>query len=88
MGLILESQARHAAIAAALNQPFYFNKNPFIVQYEALFPEAFECGGSYLKLLSHLPETKDLKKFRNNSPYTIMFGPDKCGSEHKVCLST
>jgi calnexin len=42
-----------------------------------------ECGGGYMKLLSKGAE-KDLKNFQDKTPYTIMFGPDKCGMTSKV----
>lgn len=84
MGLVLKSKARHAALSSMLSKPFYFNDNPLIVQYEVNFQEGQECGGAYLKLLTLDPDHQDLKKFHNKSPYTIMFGPDKCGNDHKV----
>ncbi|XP_020604604.1 calnexin-like isoform X1 [Orbicella faveolata] len=42
-----------------------------------------ECGGAYVKLLSH-QDSLDLKSFHDKSPYTIMFGPDKCGEDKKL----
>lgn len=83
-GLVLKSKARHAAISTLLNKPFKFDDKPLIVQYEVNFQEGQECGGAYLKLLTQDPEHLDLKKFHDKTPYTIMFGPDKCGNEHKV----
>ncbi|KAG5881449.1 hypothetical protein JTB14_037667 [Gonioctena quinquepunctata] len=83
-GLVLKSKAKHAAIAAALNRPFVFRDKPLIVQYEVLFQDGQECGGAYLKLLSDAPETKKLDTFHDKTPYTIMFGPDKCGNDHKL----
>jgi calnexin len=42
-----------------------------------------ECGGSYVKLLTDdaafTPEA-----LNDKTPYTIMFGPDKCGNVGKV----
>jgi calnexin len=44
-----------------------------------------ECGGAYLKLLTHQKDDKfDPEKFDDKTPYTIMFGPDKCGATNKV----
>lgn len=54
------------------------------MQYEVIFQEGQECGGAYLKLLSESKENENLRDFRDSSPYTIMFGPDKCGNDHKV----
>nr|QTV99345.1 calnexin [Leptinotarsa decemlineata] len=83
-GLVLKSKAKHAAIAAALNKPFVFSDKPLIVQYEVLLQDGQECGGAYLKLISEAPETKNLQNFHDKTPYTIMFGPDKCGNDHKL----
>ncbi|XP_076758142.1 calnexin isoform X2 [Xylocopa sonorina] len=84
LGLVLKSKARHAAISTTLSKPFHFKNDPLIVQYEVNFQEGQECGGAYLKLLSLDPEHQDLKKFHDKTPYTIMFGPDKCGNNMKL----
>ncbi|XP_076683697.1 calnexin isoform X3 [Andrena cerasifolii] len=84
LGLVLKSKARHAAVSATLTKPFHFKDKPLIVQYEVNFQEGQECGGAYLKLLTLDPEHGDLKKFHDKTPYTIMFGPDKCGNDHKL----
>lgn len=83
-GLALKSKAKHAAIAAALSKPFVFRDKPFIVQYEVFLQDGQECGGAYLKLLSDGPDAKILNKFHDKTPYTLMFGPDKCGGDHKL----
>ncbi|XP_053947124.1 calnexin isoform X1 [Anastrepha ludens] len=85
IGLVLKSKAKHAAIASKLNKPFTFKQdNPLVVQYEVTMQEGQECGGSYIKLLSQSKQTEDLTKFNDKTPYTIMFGPDKCGSDIKL----
>ncbi|XP_021940571.1 calnexin-like isoform X2 [Zootermopsis nevadensis] len=84
LGLVLKSKAKHAAISAHLDRPFKFTVKPLIVQYEVTLQEGQECGGAYLKLLSHGKHTADLRHFNNKTPYTIMFGPDKCGNDHKL----
>ena len=86
LGLVLKSKARHAAISTLLSKPFIFDDKPLVVQYEVIFQEGQECGGAYLKLLSVDPQHKDLRNFHDKTPYTIMFGPDKCGNDHKVCF--
>lgn len=85
MGLVLKSKAKHAAIASALKKPFLFDQNPLIVQYEVIFQDGQECGGAYMKLLSHDPlSARKLNDFHDKTPYSIMFGPDKCGNDHKL----
>ncbi|XP_023164641.1 calnexin isoform X2 [Drosophila hydei] len=84
-GLVLKSKAKHAAISARLSKQFDFKSNkPLVVQYEVTMQEGQECGGSYLKLLSSGKETEDLTTFNDKTPYTIMFGPDKCGNDVKM----
>lgn len=83
MGLIVKTQARHHAIATKLNRPFEFDGSPLIVQYEVKYEDGQECGGGYMKLLTVGAE-KNLKEFTDKTPYTIMFGPDKCGQSAKV----
>ncbi|KYN19040.1 Calnexin [Trachymyrmex cornetzi] len=84
LGLVLKSKARHAAVSTALVKPFYFEDKPLVVQYEVNFQEGQECGGAYLKLLTLDDKYGDLKQFQDKTPYTIMFGPDKCGNDHKL----
>lgn len=85
VGLVLKSKAKHAAIAARLTKPFTFTENKdLVVQYEVTMQEGQECGGAYIKLLSADPESEDLTKFNDKTPYTIMFGPDKCGNDIKM----
>nr|NP_573131.1 calnexin 14D [Drosophila melanogaster]AAF48618.2 calnexin 14D [Drosophila melanogaster] len=85
LGLVLKSKAKHAAIAAPFRQPFDFKSNkPLVVQYELTLQEGQDCGGSYLKLLSAGKGTEQLNRFNDKTPYTIMFGPDKCGNNLKM----
>lgn len=84
IGLVLKSKAKHAAISSFLKKPFTFDSKPLVVQYEVTMQDGQECGGSYIKLLSAGKNTEDLKKFNDKTPYTIMFGPDKCGNDIKL----
>lgn len=85
LGLVLTTEAKHAAISALLDRPFEFKEKPLIVQYEVTMQEGQNCGGAYLKLLSRGMNTKaDLRQFHDQTPYTIMFGPDKCGNDNKL----
>ncbi|XP_063148303.1 calnexin [Candoia aspera] len=82
-GLVLISRAKHHAISAKLNKPFIFDTRPLIVQYEVNFQNGIECGGAYVKLLTKSHEL-NLDQFHDKTPYTIMFGPDKCGEDYKL----
>uniref|UniRef100_A0A673FIK8 Calnexin n=1 Tax=Sinocyclocheilus rhinocerous TaxID=307959 RepID=A0A673FIK8_9TELE len=82
-GLVLKSKAKHHAISALLLRPFTFDTKPLIVQYEVNFQTGIDCGGAYVKLLSQTPDL-DLEEFVDKTPYTIMYGPDKCGEDYKL----
>jgi len=83
-GLVLRSKAKHHAVSALLKKPFDFkSKKQFIMQYEVKFENGQECGGAYVKLTQHDPSFEP-SKFNDKTPYTIMFGPDKCGMDHKL----
>lgn len=80
--LTFKQKAKHRAISTKLNHPFRFTNKPLFLQYEVLFQDNQECGGAYLKLLSEGSEGNNLKLFHDKTPYTIMFGPDKCGNNN------
>jgi calnexin len=54
-----------------------------VVQYEVNFQNGLECGGAYVKLFTHDPKFNP-SELNDKTPYTIMFGPDKCGSNNKI----
>jgi calnexin len=82
--LLLPQKARHYAISSKLSEPFKFSdEKPLVVQYEVQFRDNLDCGGAYVKLLRN-SAIDDLTKLTDKTPYTIMFGPDKCGSEAKL----
>lgn len=82
LSLILQSKAKHHAISSKLQRIFDFSGKPLIVQYEVKFQNGIECGGAYIKLLTK--DNLELAQFHDKTPYTIMFGPDKCGLDYKL----
>ena len=42
MGLVMQSKAKHSAVAAKLKKPFLFKDNQLVVQYEVAFQVS--CG--------------------------------------------
>uniref|UniRef100_A0A3Q0S9Y3 Calmegin n=1 Tax=Amphilophus citrinellus TaxID=61819 RepID=A0A3Q0S9Y3_AMPCI len=82
-GLVLKSRAKHHAISAMLDKPFVFKDEPLVIQYEVNFQDGIDCGGAYIKLLSDTGGLS-LEQFHDRTPYTIMFGPDKCGEDYKL----
>ena len=77
----MPDKARHYGIAAQLDEPLQAEKG-LALQFELKLSDGLTCGGAYLKYLtSGKFEASGLK---DDTPYTIMFGPDKCGSTNKV----
>jgi calnexin len=54
-----------------------------VVQYEVKLDETLSCGGAYVKLFT-ADEGRAADDFDNDTPYAIMFGPDRCGTTNKV----
>jgi calnexin len=69
-------------IAAQFSSPLNFANRSLVIQYFVQPRANVSCSGAYLKLFSS-PEFNPLKMERN-SPYLLMFGPDKCGETDKV----
>ncbi|KAL9234864.1 hypothetical protein vseg_009682 [Gypsophila vaccaria] len=78
-GIQTSIDARHSAISAKINE--FSNKNrTLVLQYSIKLEQDIECGGAYIKLLSGFVNQK---KFGGDTPYSLMFGPDICGTEVK-----
>ncbi|KAG9271905.1 calnexin-like [Astyanax mexicanus] len=82
-GLVLKSPGHHHAISAYLRTAYHFRDKPLCLQYEVDFQKGIDCGGAYIKLLTYTDNLR-LSQFSDGTPYTIMFGPDKCGTTYKV----
>jgi calreticulin len=50
------------------------------LQFQVRHPQKIDCGGGYIKLL---PAGLDQEKFGGDSDYSIIFGPDVCGTSTK-----
>ncbi|KAJ1665587.1 hypothetical protein IW140_004028 [Coemansia sp. RSA 1813] len=72
--LVVKNDARHHAISTTLEHTFDPASDGLVLQYEVKFQKSLECGGAYIKLLT-APFTGE---FSDATPYTVMFGPDKC----------
>ncbi|MBA0757165.1 hypothetical protein Gotri_020277 [Gossypium trilobum] len=83
-GLLVSEKARKYAIVNELNEPVSLKDGSTVLQYETRFQNGLECGGAYLKYLRPQEAGWKAKLFDNESPYSIMFGPDKCGATNKV----
>ncbi|XP_051119083.1 calnexin homolog [Andrographis paniculata] len=83
-GLLVSEQARKYAIVKELDEPVKLKDKTVVLQYEVRLQNGLECGGAYLKYLRPQEAGWIPEEFDNESPYTIMFGPDKCGATNKV----
>eukprot|EP00923_Selenidium_pygospionis_P033323 GHVN01058584.1.p1 GENE.GHVN01058584.1~~GHVN01058584.1.p1 ORF type:complete len:560 (+),score=103.77 GHVN01058584.1:1709-3388(+) len=82
-GLILMDEAKHHGIATRFPRIETNKGKTFILQYEVKFEENLNCGGSYLKVIDS-SNLNGMEEFDNETPYLIMFGPDRCGGTNKV----
>ncbi len=83
-GLVVKSEAALHAISVPLEKVFDNTNNTLVLQYEVKFQKGLNCGGAYVKLLSADAQDVIPEQFSDETPYQIMFGPDKCGSTNKV----
>ena len=85
-GLLRISQvpekARHYGIATGIPETVDPAEG-LVLQYDLKIADGVTCGGAYLKFLTADADIK-FEELKDDSPYTVMFGPDKCGSTNKV----
>lgn len=82
-GVQLTQEMKHYGFSSKLSNPVEFTGEDLVIQYELKTEELLACGGAYIKLLRDA-EHMNLEDLNNESPYSIMFGPDKCGTSSKV----
>lgn len=82
-GLAMSEKARRYGLTATLKDQVQTSEQPLAVQYEVIHKAGLDCGGAYLKLLN-VDTTFDGKQLEEPTPYSIMFGPDRCGNPGKV----
>ncbi|EGD72929.1 SmIrV1 protein [Salpingoeca rosetta] len=83
--LVMAAAHKHYGLSRQLDTPVTFEDkdDDLIVQYEVRFEEPMECGGAYMKLLTNTDDL-DLSQLTDKTPYTILFGPDKCGASNHL----
>jgi calnexin len=83
--LQVTEKARHYGYAASIGKEVDPAKG-LVLQFELKLAEGLTCGGAYLKFLTASAEF-DASGLVEDTPYVVMFGPDKCGATNKVgCL--
>lgn len=71
-------------VTAIFDEPFHPSKG-IIVQFDSTATEGHTCGGRYLKLLTHNVSLSS-KDLSNSTPFSILFGPDKCDPMGQIRL--
>lgn len=82
--LLVNSSQRHA-ISTVFPKPIDNTDKTLVVQYEVRAVFKWTCGGAYIKLYTYNESSPfDPKTVNGQTPYTVMFGPDTCGSKSGV----
>jgi calnexin len=80
-GLSLTQEMKFYGLSAEFPEIVHNKGKDFVVQYELKLEEGLSCGGAYVKL-PRAGDAGDLSELTNETPYTIMFGPDRCGTSN------
>jgi calnexin len=83
--LKVPAKAQHYGIAAALPEPVSPASAPLVLQFDVKLSAGLTCGGAYLKFLT-AGGAFAADGLTDATPYSVMFGPDKCGATNKVHL--
>ena len=82
-GIQTSQDARFYGLSAPLDKPFKSSdKKDLVIQYTVKHEQKLDCGGAYLKLLPG-GASFSASKFGGDTKYSVMFGPDICGSSNK-----
>ena len=80
-GLHTKDNASFYTISAPFDEKFSNKGMDIVIQFSVKHEQIIDCGGGYVKLT---PSTVKPRTFNGDSEYNIMFGPDICGSGHKI----
>mmetsp|Transcript_9914 Transcript_9914/g.13862 ORF Transcript_9914/g.13862 Transcript_9914/m.13862 type:complete len:401 (-) Transcript_9914:340-1542(-) len=82
-GIQTSEDARFYGLSAPLSKTFNSSDGKdLVIQYSVKHEQDLDCGGAYLKLLPG-GDKFNSAKFGGDTPYSVMFGPDICGSSNK-----
>lgn len=83
-GIQLGMDMKNYGFSATFEEPLSLKDGgDIVVQYDLKLQSTLKCGGAYVKL-PRVSDGLDLKDLNSSTPYTIMFGPDKCGNDNKI----
>ncbi len=80
--LQVPEKAKHYGISSLLPEPVDPAKD-LVLQFDLKLGSGLTCGGAYLKFVTADGSFKP-EGLKDDTPYTVMFGPDKCGDTNKV----
>ena len=80
----MSEKARKYAIVNDFDEPMSLKDGTTVLQFENRLQNGLESGGAYLKYLLPQEAGWKPKEFDNESLYSIMFGPEKCGATNKA----
>ena len=81
--LQVTEKAQHYGIAKLLPEPVDPAKD-LVLQFDLKLTSGLSCGGAYIKFVT-ADATFTPAGLKDDTPYPVMFGPDKCGATNKVC---
>lgn len=82
-GIMTKDPMRFYGLSAPFSVPLTSRDKQLIVQYTVKYETIQECGGAYLKILPG-GDQFDADSFSGDTPYSIMFGPDICGTTKRT----
>jgi calnexin len=80
--IYMNDRSSYYGLSTKFPFPLDLRGKTLVVQYEMRYQTPMECGGSYIKLFHN--DNFEPETLGNETRYIIMFGPDKCGNDHKV----
>ncbi|PRW59639.1 calnexin-like protein 1-like [Chlorella sorokiniana] len=82
--LKVPDKAKHYGISTVLKKAVDPAKD-LVLQYDLKLGNGLSCGGAYIKFVT-ADTAFTPKGLKDDTPYTVMFGADKCGDTNKVHL--
>ena len=80
--LQVPEKAKHYGISSLLPSAVDPAKD-LVLQFELKLTNGLSCGGAYIKFVT-ADDAFTPAGLKDDTPYSVMFGPDKCGDTNKV----
>jgi len=82
--MVLKSRNAKHGVSYKFVDPITLKNKSLIIQYEFRAQHSFTCSGAYIKLFSD--ENFNPETLNEETPYSILFGPDRCGPNKSIKL--